>query len=124
MEEVLAFSLDDREDATKFINRVKKELNALSSANLAIPQHVLNQYVNDVDAVLNSQTATPTAISSAAPAVRSAVDDTVVVTVDNRHEEEDDYQDEFATEVQKRMAERQQKIETYQLNRLPLPTHA
>jgi len=115
IEEVLSFDAQNREDPVTFISRQKKELNALVALNLSIPSCIINRYVKDVDAMLNGISRGD--LPSERPLEQQR---TLTIAPPQKEEEkkEDDYQDEFAEAIRQRLAERQEKVEIYQLNRL------
>jgi hypothetical protein len=60
MEEQLSTPMESRENSLNYIGRVKKELNALLSSNLSIPQWVVDRYTNDVQSfIVSSQPPQP-----------------------------------------------------------------
>jgi hypothetical protein len=108
IEEQLSLNESDRTPVIEFIRSSKAELNALSALNLSIPTYVINHYMRDVDAVLNTTTAT--AVPPCNTGTRAITE--VKATI------EDDYQDEYAEAIRSKLQQRQEKIIEYQLNRL------
>ncbi len=127
LEQQLALDACDRVSPLEFIQSTKQQLNDLSASNLSIPTFLLNQYLRDVDHVLD---ATPVVESRrlrivVTPATQGPDEATLPHATDPEEDEKDlssDYQDEFADAVRRQLRQRQDKIEAYQLNRLETAT--